>query len=188
MNDDNGIEVARELRKTDKDVRIVFLTSSPEFAVQSYTVGAFYYELKPVRRESFFKLVDRLYFEWEREKSEFFIVKCDNGINKIDVKNLEYCEVVNRALVICLADGTSLKSTVKITDIEEKLRKFGCFIRPHRSYLTNLRYIENISQKNIIMKSGAKIPIPHGKYTQTKERYLEYAFENELFTNVGGSV
>ena len=44
MNDDNGIEVARELRKTDKDVRIVFLTSSPEFAVQSYTVGAFYYE------------------------------------------------------------------------------------------------------------------------------------------------
>ena len=38
------------------------------------------------------------------------------------------------------------------------------------------------------MKSGAKIPIPHGKYTQTKERYLEYAFENELFTNVGGSV
>ena len=57
MNDDNGIEVARELRKTDKDVRIVFLTSSPEFAVQSYTVGAFYYELKPVRRESFLSLL-----------------------------------------------------------------------------------------------------------------------------------
>ena len=188
MNDDNGIEVARELRKTDKDVRIVFLTSSPEFAVQSYTVGAFYYELKPVRRESFFKLIDRLYSEWEREKAEFFIVKCDNGINKIDIRNLEYCEVVNRALVICLADGTSLKSTAKITEIEEKLGKFGCFIRPHRSYLTNLRYIENISQKKIIMKSGAKIPIPHGKYTQTKERYLEYAFENESFTNVGGSV
>ena len=90
--------------------------------------------------------------------------------------------------MICLADGTSLKSTAKITEIEEKLGKFGCFIRPHRSYLTNLRYIENISQKNIIMKSGAKIPIPHGKYTQTKERYLEYAFENESFTNVGGSV
>ena len=96
MNDDNGIEVARELRKTDKDVRIVFLTSSPEFAVQSYTVGAFYYELKPVRRESFFKLVDRLYFEWEREKSEFFIVKCD----KIYKGNGAYAPQCTAAMII----------------------------------------------------------------------------------------
>ncbi len=183
MNDDNGIEVARELRKNDADVRIVFLTSSPEYAVQSYTVDAFYYELKPIVRNSFFKLMDKLYTEWEREKAECFIVRCENGINKIDIRNLEYCEVVNRALMICLDNGTSLKSTAKITELEETLNRFGCFIRPHRSYLINLRHVKNISQKNIIMKSGAKIPIPHGKYTQTKERYLEYAFEN-----IGGVV
>ena len=183
MNDDNGIDVARELRKTDTDVKIVFLTSSPEFAVQSYTVDAFYYELKPVRRDSFFALMERLYAEWEKEQNEFFIVKCENGINKIDVKDLEYCEVVSRALMICLENGTRLKSTAKITEIEAALHRFGCFIRPHRSYLVNLRYVANLSQKNITMRSGVKIPIPHGKYTKTKEVYMEYAFEN-----VGGIV
>lgn len=184
MNEDNGIEVARELRKTDEDVKIIFLTSSPEFAVQSYTVGAFYYELKPVSKESFFKLMDKLYSEWTKERAEFLIVKCENGINKIDVRDLEYCEVVNRSLVICLTNGISLKSAAKITEIEKMLGRFGCFIRPHRSYIVNLRHIKNISQKTIIMKSGAKIPIPHGKYTQTKEQYLEYAFENMAFNNV----
>ena len=34
----NGIEAANELREKDKNVKIVFLTSSPEFAVASYTV------------------------------------------------------------------------------------------------------------------------------------------------------
>ena len=183
MNDDNGIEVARELRKTDADVRIVFLTSSSEYAVQSYTVDAFYYELKPVKKDSFFTLMDRLYAEWEKEQNEFFIVKCENGINKIDIKDLEYCEVVNRALMICLENGIRLKSTARIAEIEETLHKFGCFLRPHRSYLINLLYVESLSQKNITMRSGVKIPIPHGKYTKTKERYMEYAFEN-----VGGIV
>lgn len=178
MKDDNGIEVAREIRKTDADVKIVFLTSSPEYAVQSYTVGAFYYQLKPIQKETFVELMEKLFAEWLREQSDYFVVKCQNGISKIDVRQLEYCEVVNRSLVLYLRNGSELRSKVKIQEVEDALLRFGCFIRPHRSYLINLRYIENISLKFITMKCGTKIPIPHGKYTQTKDRYLEYAFEN----------
>lgn len=178
MREDNGIEVAREIRKTDQNVKIVFLTSAAEYAVQSYTVDAFYYALKPVQKQEFFAVMDKLYAKWQQDKSEFLLVKCENGINKISIGELEYCEVVNRSLILYLENGTRLKSTVKITELEEMLRQFGCFIRPHRSYLINLRYVENLSQKSITMKSGVVIPVPHGKYTQTKERYFAYAFEN----------
>lgn len=41
MPGQNGIEVAGELRQYDNNVKIIFLTSSPEFAVQSYAVGAY---------------------------------------------------------------------------------------------------------------------------------------------------
>ncbi len=178
MKEDNGIEVAREIRKTDQDVRIVFLTSAAEYAVQSYTVDAFYYALKPVQKQDLFAVLDKLYAKWQQDKAEFILVKCENGINKIHIRNLEYCEVVNRSLILYLQNGTRLKSTVKIKELEEMLRQFGCFIRPHRSYLINLRYVENLSQKSITMKSGVVIPIPHGKYTQTKEQYFAYAFDN----------
>lgn len=178
MKEDNGIEVAREIRKTDQDVRIVFLTSAAEYAVQSYAVDAFYYALKPVQKQDLFAVLDKLYAKWQQDKAEFILVKCENGINKIHIRDLEYCEVVNRSLILYLQNGTRLKSTVKIKELEEMLRQFGCFIRPHRSYLINLRYVENLSQKSITMKSGVVIPIPHGKYTQTKEQYFAYAFDN----------
>ena len=43
MPGESGISAAREIRQFDNDVKIIFLTSSAEFAVQSYTVGAYYY-------------------------------------------------------------------------------------------------------------------------------------------------
>ena len=48
MPGENGIEAAREIRQYDSNVKIIFLTSSAEFAVQSYTVGAYFYQLKPI--------------------------------------------------------------------------------------------------------------------------------------------
>ena len=44
----NGIELAKEIRSSDKAADIIFLTSSPEFAVESYTVKASNYLVKPV--------------------------------------------------------------------------------------------------------------------------------------------
>ena len=54
MPGENGINVAKEIRQYDDAVKIIFLTSSSEFAVESYTVGAYYYQVKPVCEEIFF--------------------------------------------------------------------------------------------------------------------------------------
>lgn len=178
MKGDNGIEVARELRKQDKNVKIIFLTSSSEYAVQSYTVGAFFYQLKPIQKEKLTELMEKIFSEWVKEQSEYFIVKCKNGIHRIDVRQLEYCEVVNRSLVFYLQNGCELKSNISIQEVEDTLSRFGCFVRPHRSYLINMRFVESISVKCINMTCKARIPIPHGKYTQIKDCYLEYAFGN----------
>ena len=43
MPGENGIGTARQIRQYDPDVKIIFLTASPEFAVESYAVGAYYY-------------------------------------------------------------------------------------------------------------------------------------------------
>lgn len=48
-----GIQAAQELRELDKNVRLIFVSASPEFAVESYSVGAYYYLLKPISADSF---------------------------------------------------------------------------------------------------------------------------------------
>ena len=54
-----GIQAAREIRSFDNETKIVFLTSSPEFAVESYRLDAFYYLLKPVADTDLFPVLDR---------------------------------------------------------------------------------------------------------------------------------
>lgn len=48
----NGIQTAQELRELDKNVRLIFVSASPEFAVESYSVGAYYYLLKPIEADA----------------------------------------------------------------------------------------------------------------------------------------
>ena len=66
MPAENGITVAKEIRQYDTAVEIIFLTSSTEFAVESYMVGAYFYQLKPIWEARFFRLTDSVIAECRR--------------------------------------------------------------------------------------------------------------------------
>ena len=66
MPAENGITAAKEIRQYDNVVKIIFLTSSAEFAVESYVVGAYFYQLKPIWEDSFFRLTDSVIAECRR--------------------------------------------------------------------------------------------------------------------------
>ena len=60
-----------------------------------------------------------------------------------------------------------------------QLMQYSNFFRPHRSFLVNMEYIQNISSRSIKMVNDAEIPIPHGKCSEIKNTYMEYAFNGE---------
>lgn len=179
MPGENGIEVAKEIRQYDNNVKIIFLTSSAEFAVQSYTVGAYFYQLKPIWEESFFRLMDSVISECEKEQQCSLILRCKTGIARIQLEKLEYCEVIGRTLLFHMANGTVLERIGSLDELSGQLMQFENFLRPHRSYLINMEYIQNISSKVITLTCLAQIPIPHGKYSEIKDMYLEYSFSRK---------
>ena len=50
----NGIQCAKDIRQYDNLVKIIFLTSSTEYAVESYSVKAHNYLLKPTQKKDLF--------------------------------------------------------------------------------------------------------------------------------------
>ena len=90
MPGENGIDTAREIRRYDQSVKIIFLTSSAEFAVESYTVGAYFYQLKPIWQESFFRLLDSVIAECAKSGSMSLILRCKSGITRVELDKLEY--------------------------------------------------------------------------------------------------
>ncbi len=179
MPGQNGMDVAKEIRQYDTNMKIIFLTSSPEFAVESYSVGAYFYQLKPIWEESFFRLMDAVLAECEKKKKNSLILRSKDGITRIDLQQLEYCEVLGRKLLFHLENGAVLESAGSLDDLAGQLMQYSNFFRPHRSFLVNMEYIQNISSRSIKMVNDAEIPIPHGKCSEIKNTYIEYAFNGE---------
>ena len=172
----NGINAAREIRRYDTAVQIIFVTSSSEFAVQSYVVGAYYYQLKPIWKDSFFRLTDAVLAECRKRTQHSLILRCKSGVTRITLDSLEYCEVQGRTLVFHLLDGTVIESSGSMDELARQLADYPGFLRPHRSYLVNMEYIHNITAKSITMESLAEVPLPHGRFTAVRDQYLEYSF------------
>lgn len=179
MPGENGIDVAKEIREYDNNVKIIFLTSSSEYAVQSYMVNAYFYQMKPIWEESFYRLVDSVILECKKEQQNYLILKCKTGITKISLDELKYCEVMNRTLLFYMKNGQIYERIGSLEELSSQLIQFDNFLRPHRSFLVNMEYIQNITCKTITMDDMVEIPIPHGKYSDIKDQYLEYTFHRK---------
>lgn len=182
MPGQDGISAAKEIRKYDTSVKIIYLTSSAEYAVDSYSVGAYFYQLKPIWQESFYRLMDSVLSECRRDEENSLILRSKTGITRLDLDKLQYCEVMGRTLLFHRKDGDVLDSVGRLDDLCEQLKDYDCFIRCHRSYLINMDYVQNITSKVITMSDGTQIPIPHGKYSELKDKFFAYFFhKNQTF-------
>ncbi len=172
----NGVEAAKEIRTWDKVVKIVFLTSSQEFALDSYQVDAFYYALKPIKKINFFSIMDKLFSEIKEKAKDSILVKCKNGLTKIPLHTLEYVEIVERIIYYHLNSGEILKETGVMINLEQILLRYPQFVKPHRSFIINLDRIDILSSREITCYSNAKVPIAKANYKNIKQKYMDRIF------------
>ena len=86
----NGIELASEIRQQNKNIKIVFLSSSPEYAVDSYAVNAFYYLLKPLSADKLYPILNRLLDDFAKP-AEVLNIKTPQHIFSIPFSKIELC-------------------------------------------------------------------------------------------------
>lgn len=173
----NGISLAKEIRSFDKNAQIIFFTSSPEFALESYSVKAINYVLKPVTKDKIFNTLTDALERIDKSQGSSLIVKNRNGLQKILLSNLVYVEAMGKKVVYHIISGRVLECTDQFSMVCDTLIKDSCFIKPHRSYLVNMKYIDTISNTEIVMQTNEMIPIAQGKSKEIKERYLTFQME-----------
>lgn len=175
-----GIDVAKEIRAFDKTAPILFLTSSPEFALESYSVKAINYVLKPISKEKLFFTFDDILEQLKVEKNDdAVIIKSNEGIQKILISNLVFAEVIGRNVLYHLLSGKVIECVEPFSSACDTLLKYGCFIKTHRSYVVNMQYVDTIENNQITLQTLSCIPISQGKAREIKQRYLAYQMEGE---------
>jgi DNA-binding LytR/AlgR family response regulator len=181
MPGENGIEIARNIRASGADTEIIFLTSSPEYAVDSYEVKAQNYLLKPVTEEKFFASIDSILAELdEKDTASFIIYTTEKQYSRIRVSSLVYGEVTHRTITLHLADQTMISAVMTFTEFQDILKAYPDFIYPHRSYAVNMNYIQYVTKSDIILTDGQKIPLSRNNYMKISEQFLNFAYTNSF--------
>ena len=92
-----GTEVAREIQRKRQDVTdIVFLTNSPDFAVEAFALHVDDYLTKPYTKK---RLVDTLDRVMEKRRRRLYIpLQCGNEIHRIDLYSVTYVEARDHIL------------------------------------------------------------------------------------------
>ena len=177
MERSNGFDIARALRTRGISAPIVFLTSSPDFAVQSYEVQAFSYLLKPVPKGKLNALMQR-FLQGYRPRSIFLagrlFVQEDIVFVESDLKNV----------TLHLRDGTRARVREKLDTVEQRL-KGSSFLRCHQSYLVNLRYVCGLENETFITSLDRPVLIRKRDFPELRKRYYDYL---KSVAGVGGSL
>lgn len=175
-----GIDAAKEIRRFDKTAPIIFFSSSPEFALESYSVKAINYVLKPVSKEKLFFTFDEVLDRTKAEKDEAIIVKSNDGIQRILISNLVFAEVIGRYVLYHLRSGKVIECTDSFSAVCDNLLKYGQFIKPHRAFIVNMQYVDTIQNNRVRLQTLSSVPIAQGKVREIKQQYLDYQMEGEI--------
>lgn len=169
MDGISGLETAHQLRTFGCQMPIVFLTSSPDFAVESYDVEAAGYLLKPLRLDKLQKLVERLLGPAERKQ---VLLHCGRTTECVYLDAITYVESSAYMLKVHLADKHTLEMREKLDTLESKLSDRR-FLRCHQSYLVNMDYI--VDDKNdFLLTDGTRVPIRVRSRKQNVDSYRRY--------------
>jgi DNA-binding LytR/AlgR family response regulator len=159
MPEMSGTELADKLRESQYKGEIVFLSSSNEYATESYKVDALTYLLKPVDAQIIAALLKKLEQAKKQSDTEGLAVITRRISRFLHYHEISHIEVVQHKVFFRLNDGTELETNKSLNVLLPQILRDGRFAQCHRSYVVNLNDVAYIQNRDIVMRTGHTLPI-----------------------------
>ncbi len=168
----NGMTAAEEIRKTDNEVVIIFITNMPQYAIRGYAVQAFDYILKPVSYFAFSQRLVRAISRMKKREQKSLIIPIKGGGVRIDVSSVYYIESQGHDIIYHTSSGEYVSSgTMK--ELETTLVPLH-FFRGSKWYLINLQQVDGFENSTATLKNGKKIPLSRSRKKEFMEALAKY--------------
>lgn len=160
---ENGMEIARKIRKVNRECLIIFVTGYAEYVFQGYEVGALNYILKPYKEQKIKDILEEAFLRLNREKGDFITVPEGSSLCRIPVRDILYFTSRLRKIAAVTADK-EWEYYGKLADMEKLLPV--SFVRIHQRYLVNMRYVERLDKDSVLLL-GQRLPVSRQRYQET---------------------
>lgn len=164
----SGVELAKEIRKTNEILQIVFVTGYSDYIAEGYEVSALHYLMKPVHEEKFFSVLDRAVSKLKsREKS--ILLECAGETVRVPMYEIRYMDVRQNYVTVHAREDYTIKKTLGAMEKELDNR----FFRAGRSLILNLGYIRRVSKTDVYLEDGTVLQLPRGVYDALNRAIIE---------------
>ncbi|MBR0484194.1 MAG: response regulator transcription factor [Oscillospiraceae bacterium] len=172
----NGMQTAEHIRKLNKEIRIIFLTSHAEFMQDAFRVRAFRYLNKPVKSDALYEALAEA--QNEISEKEKIIIRQKGRIWELELNHILYLEAFGDGTYVYDIHQNVYSCSVQLKEWTRILSEKG-FFQIHRTYLISLLYVQSIEKNQLkLMYSDIVFPIARRKISGFKSAYLQYVQEH----------
>lgn len=168
LREENGIEVAKELRLNGYDGNIIFWTAHKEYVFEALDILPVHYIIKGSENGRIYGVVNR---ELENIHDKTLTVKNKDYFHRVDFCHIEYIESRNKYITIHCTCGITHMQRGKLSDVEKQLDRR--FLRCHQSYIVNMDEVWEL-RADFRMVSGDVVPIRRKDLSTIRKLYEGY--------------
>lgn len=181
-NMEKGKLLAHKMAEKPYDTMIIFLADSYKDLYYAFEARAVQFFLKSQIKLDEFKVTFRnAYNNLAENKGDLFVCEFAGIRTSLPLKDIEYFEIKNRVIQISYRNKDN---DIKFYGSMESLQKYlekKLFLRIHRSYLINMLYIDKLSARKVILKTGDELPIGKLYAESSKKAFEKYIEKNHIF-------
>lgn len=155
----DGVSLAKEIRRGNQQVQIVFITGYSDYIAEGYEVAALHYLLKPVDGDKLRTVLDRA-VDKVRRRERALTLEQGGEMVRIPLGEIRYLEVCRNYVTVHGREDYTTKATLR--GLEEELD--GRFHRLGRSMVVNLEAVRRVTRSQVVLADGSVLPLPRGAY------------------------
>lgn len=167
----NGMDLAEKIRRDNKYVKIIFVTNMEEFVYAAYKYQVFRFVRKIFLFDELLEAMSALQ-EVLTSENEYISIKTETEMIEVKIRDIRYIESQLHSSIINTVNHT-FKVGKSISEYERLLKNSG-FIRTHKCYLVNFRYIYSIGNTDVNLTDKSKVPLSRNKIKETKTKLQIY--------------
>ena len=167
----DGMNLAKQIRRQNEEVLIVFTTGISDYIQEGYEVEALQYLLKPLKEENVHKCLKRALAK--RPAEDFLVFHTEEETLKLTERSINYIEARGHGSCIGAAHQQPIEVKESLSAIEQML-KAGEFIKCHRSYICRLGNVHHIDKENVYFDDGSSIPVSRRQLGVVNQAFIRY--------------
>jgi len=175
----SGIETARYVRSQEPTLPIIFTTTEPDFALDSYQVHAMDYLVKPLDQRKLSWCLKQLQ-EYLASSAYMELAVIDmerhSQLCTVALDNILYAKSQNHALIVRTTDDM-LRTRLSFQDFLNLLPQTGRFLICGRGVTVNLSHVEAVEDGVLLLKNGERLLFTKGKLAEVRKAFTDWSFQ-----------